>query len=433
MKKNEVKYKEVFENKEDSLWVEEVSVDKLIEKYGSPLYVYSKKKIIDQFLKLKNNFKKTYSKSKIFYAVKANSNLTILSLLKAQGAYADCSCANELLFAQKAGFQGKECLFTSTNPNKEDLTVAHELGAELNFDNLASFQDYVALFGAPDRVCFRVNPGIGAGKFTQIVVGGEGTKFGMSPNNVLRAYQYAVKVGVKNFGIHMMTGSCILKPDYFNHITSRLLQIALDLKKELGISFDFFNIGGGLGIPYEPEENSLDIEGLAQSLSRLFKEKCQDYGFGEPELYLEPGRFIVAESGALLSQVNCIKHEDKIFAGLDAGMTQLIRPMLYGAYHHMILSGEKKYKLRAFKHQHIVGPICESTDCFAEDRHLPVLEKGDVIAIMDAGAYCYAMSSNFNGRFQVAEILIDGDKDYVIREKFTVEDFYAKQEIYEGL
>lgn len=407
----------------DDLLIDGVSAKEITAKYGTPLYVYSANSILKQYRRLRDAFKNAIGEDnfQICYAVKANSNLSILKLLQSEGCGADCSCLVEIEYAKAAGFTSDKSLFTSINPDDNDLQSAWDAGYFMNLDDVSIFPQ---LPGVPEFISFRVNPGVGAGKFTQIIVGGEGTKFGMNEEKAIEAYHQAKEAGVKKFGMHMMTGSCILNADYFLQITEKILEIASDISKAVGIDFEYIDIGGGFGIPYEEGESELDVEAMATSLSKLFVEKSKELDLKQPKLFMEPGRYIVGESGIVLSKVNQIKDEKELtFLGLDAGMTTLMRPALYGAYHHV----EAVKKSGSEKNYKIVGPICESTDCLAESRKLPELERGDLVAICDTGAYGFAMSNNFNGRLRPAEILVENGECRLIRKADSVKDELSKQ------
>jgi len=417
---------EFLKKTNDDLLIEGCSSQQLVKKYGSPLYVYSKQQIIKNYQKLDQAFKKNYSNFQICYAVKANSNINIIKILKEEGCGADCSSAIEIAYAEAAGLDSSKCLFTSVNPNADDLASALKHGYSINLDDV-ELLDSLLKVGSPEFISFRVNPGIGAGKFTQIIVGGEGTKFGIHEDRAIEAYKKAKAAGIKRFGIHMMTGSCILEGDYFSRICEKLLGIAGRIKKELAIEFDYIDIGGGFGIPYEEDESELDIEKVAKDLCDNYQQYCAQFDLGSPKLLVEPGRYLVGNAGVLLSTINHIKKNNKgsPYLGLDAGMGTLMRPALYGAYHDIV--PVKQDMSEAKTKYNIVGPICESTDSFAKDRSLATVQSGELLAILDAGAYGYAMGSCFNGRLLPAEVLADQGSDKLIRRAQETKDVLAQQ------
>ncbi len=381
-----------------------ISTIELAKTYGTPLYVYDKNIILNKMSELKSSF----PNSKICYAIKANSNLEILKIIAKEGFGADCSNAIELSYAKKAGFDLRNSLFTAVNPKDEDLKFALESGVIINLDDISILKRLFE-FGTPEIISFRINPGFGKGKFPGIVVGGSGTKFGMNEDLAREAYNLAKQNGIKRFGIHMMTGSCVLYEDYFKELTLAIQEIANRISQSLDINFEFIDIGGGLGVPYEPHEKALNLKSIGEKVEKAFTYPAT--------LFLEPGRFFVAESGTLLTQVTTIKNN---FIGVDAGMSTLLRPSLYGAYHPIVLANDLKAEF--VQEANIVGPICENTDCFAKNRAMPLVKEKDILAIQIVGAYGFCMSSRYNGLLRPTEILIDNEKIEVIREREKIDD-----------
>jgi len=367
--------------------------------YGTPLYVYDKIMILQRIKELKEAFPNL----QICYAVKANSNPEILKLIAAEGLGADCSNRIELEYARRAGFDMSKCIFTSVNPKNEDLEKALELDVLINLDDISIFKRLVKI-GTPDKICFRINPGFGKGKFPGIVVGGHGTKFGMNEDLTLEAFKLAKSFGVKRFGIHMMTGSCVLNEEYFEELTLVIQDIVERLEKTLNIKFESIDIGGGLGVPYEKHERKLNLKSIGDKISIIYRHPAK--------LIMEPGRFIVAESGTLLTEVTTIKNN---FIGVDAGMSTLLRPALYGAYHPIILANNTEAEF--VQEINIVGPICENTDFFAKNRAMPKINEGDILAIQVVGAYGFVMASQYNGILRPAEVLVEHSEHKLIRER----------------
>lgn len=386
-----------------------VSAITLAKEYGTPLYIYDKQIILKRIQELKDAF----PYANICYAIKANSNISLLKLIAEQGLGADCSSKVELELAEYTGFDLKKSIFTAVNPSDEDLVKALQSEALINLDDLSIFYRLQKI-SLPKKISFRINPGFGAGKFPGIIVAGKDVKFGMPEERAKEAYRAAKAAGIKEFGIHMMTGSCVLEEEYFEELIKALQEIAENISKELDIQFECIDIGGGLGVPYEPEEIPLNIKRLGERIQKTYKNKAT--------LMLEPGRYIVAEAGTLLTTVNTIKNN---FIGVDAGMTNLIRPALYGAYHPIVLANDREAQNTEILS--IVGPVCESTDCFAKDRPLPKIKEGDILAIQVAGAYGFAMSSQYNGRLRPAEVLVDGNVHKLIRKRETTEDLIKNE------
>ncbi len=392
-------------------------IKSLAENFGTPLYVYDKNKFLDKYRELDTVFKKYYPKTKVHFSVKANSNLHILEHLAAAGCGADCSSPVELLLAKKAGFPKDKILYTGNYESVEDLEAVSSAEVTVNLDDINSFRR-LAKIKLPERVSFRINPGIGKGGFEGIVTGGTDAKFGVPYEKAFEAYKLAKDAGVKRFGIHMMTGSNNLEPYFFAEIVDKLMTIAGSIFKHLDIVPEYVDIGGGFGVPYSDDEPSLDIDLTAKLVAEEFIEKSKKYNFGEPELYLEPGRYIIADAGYLLTRITGIKESYKKFIGLDAGMNTLIRPALYGARHRINVYGKKDNVATV----NICGQICENSDIFAILFPFPDVEEGDIVIISDAGAYGYVMASNYNNRLRPPEVLIDDGQAVLIRRRETIDD-----------
>ncbi|MFY8162347.1 MAG: diaminopimelate decarboxylase [Candidatus Kapaibacteriota bacterium] len=391
----------------------------LANEFGTPLYVYDKQKLVTNYNRLNQAFNQHYPKTKIHFSVKANSNIHILRIFKELGAGADCSSPIEYKVARLAGFEDKNILYTGNYELPEDFNdVAFSDDSKINLDDKTSFERLKKV-NLPKRISFRINPGVGRGGFEGITTAGTEAKFGIPYEKAFDAYKLAQDNGIERFGIHMMTGSNNLEPYFFAEIVDKLMMIAGDIFHKLGKTPEYVDIGGGFGIPYTDDEEELNIERTGEMVANVFKEKCAKYGFGEPELVLEPGRYLAANAGYLLSKVTAIKHSYKTFVGLDAGMNTLIRPALYGAFHRTEVYG-KPNKTQTVN---LCGQICENSDIFAKNIQFPLAEEGDIVTFKDAGAYGYVMSSNYNNRLRPAEILIDNDTTKVIKRRETFEDY----------
>lgn len=395
-----------------ALNIERCSSISLVRKYGTPLYVYSVSRIRENYKRIYNAFKRFYPNFRLHYSIKTNGNLAILKMLRGLGAAADASSSGEVYLAQKAGM--KKILYSGVYYRDDEIRYGVKNGAVINLDDPQKLR-LLKKLNYKKPVCFRLNPGIGHGKFERIVTGGKKAKFGIVESEIYSAYAAAKNLGFKNFGIHMMTGSCILDKNYFARATSILLDIAGAISRQIGIKFAFVDIGGGFGIPYEPGEKELDIEFVGKSVAKVLKAKNKKYSLGTPTLLIEPGRYIVGDACVLLTSVTSIKNKPKKFVGVDAGMNTLLRPMLYGAYHPIIFANHPKAKPK--ERVTIVGPICESTDILAKDRLLPRLKEGDILAILNAGAYGFSMSSTYGGRPRPAEVLVRNNKTTLIRKR----------------
>jgi len=415
-----------LENTKGILHIGGANTIELAERFGTPLYVTDEGRIRDNIRRLFKAFKPNYANFKLKYAIKANNNLSVLRIIRSGGAGADASCSEEIQLAKMAGFSAHDISYTGNYNSNDELRFAYDSGVIINLDDADTLAKLLK-FGVPETISFRINPGVGKGKYSGLVFGGGKTKFGITVEDAVRGYSAAKKAGVKNFGIHMMTGSCVMDVDYFREITEKLIQIAGLIKNKVGIEFDFFNVGGGFGISYQPGEEDLDIRAVGREVCQAFRRGIEDYNLGEPELMIEPGRYVVGDSTILLARVHHIKRGARTYVGTDVGMNTLLRPALYKAYHQVFVANRLNSK--ANQKVNICGQICENTDIIAEDREMPEIREGDVLAILNAGAYGFAMSSQYNSRPRAAEVLVEDGNAEVIRERETVSDFITRQKI----
>ncbi len=373
-----------------------VSLIDLADKYDTPLIVYDLNLIEENYRSIKNALN-----AKVLYSIKANPNLAILALLRKLGSGADAASPGEIYLAIKAGFKASDVLYTGAYLSNSDIKYGIDSGVIFNFDSVRAFERAMALGYRPKLVFFRVDLGYGEGFAPGVTLAGEGSKFGMFLNDAVKAYRLAKSSGVEEFGIHAMMGSNVLNPDYFLKIAELLKEQAEVIEGEVGIKISYFDMGGGFGIPYKPDEKPLDLNKL-----NALK------GFFPGELWVEPGRFIVGNAGYLLTRVTEVKRKgNRTYVGVDVGMNVLIRPMLYGAYHHIIACGGGEGN----EVVDVVGPICENTDKLAINRELPRVKEGDLLVILNAGAYVYSMSSNYNGRLRPAEVVVYNNEHAVSR------------------
>ncbi len=396
------------------------SVKDLAKEFGTPVYVYSKKQLLDNIDRLKSAVDKFFPDNRIQYAVKANTNPHILKIIQESGLGADCSSPVEALISKKINFPKERSTYTGNFESMDDFKVAIESGFILNLDDYHRLDDVLEV-GRPEVLSFRINPGIGRGGFEGIVTGGNDAKFGIPYEEVKTAYKAAIDRGFTRFGIHMMTGSNILEPFYFAEITQKLLYIIEEHLLDLGIKFEFINIGGGLGIPYTDQEQPLDVEQTFKLVGDVFHQKVKDLGIGNPALMIEPGRFIVGNIGCLISEVTHIKNSYRNYLGIDAGMSTLIRPALYKAYHQIHINGRDENGEVPYR---ICGPICENSDIHPVDRYFNNPQKGDLAVIRNAGGYSFVMSSNYNNRPRPAEVLIDENGPRLIRKADSPEQVF---------
>lgn len=416
---NEVYIPEIFNENEGELHIENVSLKSIAEKYGTPVYVTSALRIEQNYNEILQAFRKRLDNFSIKYAVKANSNPNIIRILAKMGAGADVSNLTEYELAKLGGIPDKKIIMTPNNMDAQSLREMSKKGITINFDDINQMNSVKD--SLPEIVSFRINPGRGKGEFPGTTTAGPEAKFGLPLEKAMEGYSMAKEAGATKFGIHMMTGSNVLDPAYFGSISSVIFDLSIELSKTLEIEFSYIDIGGGFGVPYRPGETRLDMDKVAENICTEMKRKFSSAGLKMPDLYMEPGRYLVSDSTVLVGKVTNIKDNGKIFIGTDMGMTTLLRPALYGAYHHIspVISGTKG---KTIEHCKIVGQVCENTDVIGEGRTFPTLSVGDLLAVFNAGAYGYSMSMNFNGNLRPAEILIRDGKDILIRRRETVQD-----------
>ncbi|MCX8185451.1 MAG: diaminopimelate decarboxylase [Sulfolobales archaeon] len=397
------------------LYIGSIKAEQIANVYGTPIYVYDVEVVVDNYFKLKNSIK--YRDLEVMYACKANCNVEILKALRDLGAGLDAVSPWEAALAVRIGFKREKILFTGSNVESEEMKfVRGELGILVNVDSISQLRRYGRMF--PDtEVSIRINPGIGAGHHEYAVTGGI-TKFGIYLNQLKQVEDILKEHRLKLVGLHTHIGSGILRPEPFIDAAEKLLQIAVNFT-----NLEFIDIGGGFGIPYRPSEKPLDLDYLGDKLSSLFEDFTSRYG--NLKLRVEPGRFIVGNAGVLLVRVVDIKEVEskefrKVFVGVDSGMNHLIRPALYGA-HHEVIAVSKADQPRVVTAD-VVGNICESGDILALDVQLPKLSEGDVLAVMNAGAYGYSMSSNYNMRPRPPEVAVYRDSIKLTRRRETFED-----------
>jgi diaminopimelate decarboxylase len=418
---------DVFENKNGVLNIDGVSASRLVKEFDTPLYVMSERRIRNNFRRLKDALTKQYDKVRIFYSTKANTNLSVLRILQTEGAWLDAVSPGEVFLALKAGFPPEKILFTGTSVRNSELKFVVDLGVTMNVDSLSQLRRLIK-FHVPLFLSVRANPEVGAGHHEHCITGGKDSKFGIWENDVVEAYKIAMKVGVKKFGIQMHIGSGILGAEPFLPALEKLLEIAGLVHRETDIKFEFIDVGGGVGVPYKPEEKPLDIDEFAKKVLNLFQEKTREYGLGEPWFYIEPGRYIVCDAVVLLTSVNTVKVTPyRKFVGVDAGFNTLIRPAMYGSYHPIVVAN--KLNEPETETYDIAGPLCESGDFLARDRKLPRIEEGDLLAVLNAGAYGFSMSSQYNSRPRCAEVLVKDGKCALVRERESLETLLVGQKI----
>ena len=418
-----------LENSDGELYFDGVSAAELAEQFDTPLYVVSESRIRGNYERLHDALTSNYEKVKIYYAAKANSNLSVLKILETEGACLDAVSPGEVSMALTPGFPAERILFTGTSVRNDELKFLADSNVTVNVDSLSQL-DRLLKIKVPSVLSVRVNPEIGAGHHDHCITAGKNTKFGLWETNAVKAYKTAKEAGVERFGIHMHVGSGVLNVEPFLLALDKLLSVAKKVHDEIGIHFEFVDMGGGLGVPYKPEDKELDLSLFSEKVLSLFKSKIAEYGLGEPFFCVEPGRYLVCDASILLTRVNTVKVSPfKKFVGVDAGFNTLIRPTMYGSYHHVLVAN--KLETPEEETYDVVGPVCESGDILAKDRRLPKVDEGDLLAVLNAGAYGYSMSSQYNARPRAAEVLVKNGKYALIRERETLDDLMSGQRMAE--
>ena len=418
----------------DKVWIEETA-----KKWPTPFHVYDAKAIRENARRLKNAF--AWNKGfREYFAVKATPNPHLMKLLKDEfGFGSDCSSMAELVLAEKVGNVGEAIMFTSNDTPAEEFKKAWELGAIINLDDITHWDFLLKAVGGTDgssgapaprpmdlysRIfCCRYNPGPLKGG-NAIIGKPEEAKYGFTREQLFDCYAKMKQAGVTRFGLHTMVASNELDPEYIIDTAKMLFSLAWEIHEKVGIDFEFVNIGGGIGIPYKPDQKAMSLERVGEGIRDAYAALVEGKGMKPIRLYMECGRCITGPYGYLVAKVRHIKNTYRLYAGLDACMSNLMRPALYGAYHEIVVPGKENSAER--KVYDVTGSLCENNDKFAVQRMLPVLERGDLVVICDAGAHGHAMGFQYNGKLRSAELLLEDDGSVrQIRRAETLDDYFA--------
>lgn len=395
--------------------------------YPTPFHVYDEDGIEKNADELFSAF--SWNKGfKEYFAVKATPNPEILKLLKKHGCGVDCSSLTELIMAEKCGFFGDEIMFSSNETAAEEFVYARKLNAIINLDDITHIPFLKKHAGIPEKICLRFNPG-GDFKIGNKIMGNPAdAKYGLTRPQLTEAVKILINEGVKEFGIHAFLASNTLGNEYYPELAKILFRTVKELIDETGAKFSFVNLSGGIGIPYLPDREKNDIFIIANGVKKAYEEEFIEKGIDEIKIFTELGRYMLAPYGHLITTVIHFKHTYKEYAGVDACAAHLMRPAIYGAYHHITVLGKED---KPCDHVYdVVGSLCENSDKFAVDRALPELETGDILAIHDAGAHGFSMGYNYNGKLRSAEILLSKDGSFrLIRRAETVADYFATFDI----
>ena len=410
-------------------FVTKAQLDAITARYPTPFHIYDEAGIRENARRLKAAFAWNPG-FREYFAVKATPTPAILKLLHEEGCGCDCSSLTELMLAQRCGVTGEEIMFSSNNTSDDEFRLARELGAIINLDDLTLVDALADAVGqVPEKICCRFNPG---GVFTlaqtregfQVMDNPGDAKYGMTRAQIAQAFTRLADMGAREFGIHAFLASNTLSNEYYPALARILFRLAVELRDETGVHITFINLSGGVGVPYRPEQPENDIAAIGEGVREAYEEILTPAGMDDVALYTELGRFMLAPYGHLITRAVREKHIYKEYIGVDACACDLMRPAMYGAYHHITVSGKEDAPC---DHKYdVVGSLCENNDKFAVDRMLPKIDMGDLLVIHDTGAHGHSMGYNYNGKLRSAELLLrqDGSVE-LIRRAETPDDYFA--------
>ncbi|GAB4222221.1 MAG: diaminopimelate decarboxylase [Spirochaetales bacterium] len=398
-------------------------IENLTKQYPTPFYLYIEQGIREKAREFREAFSWVPGGFRNFFAVKALTNPYILEILKEEGMGADCSSLPELILADRVGLRGEDIMFTSNDTPAHEYVKAKELGAIINLDDITHIEFLEKCAGIPELICMRYNPG--PLKEGNAIIGKpEEAKYGFTRPQILEGYAMARAKGARRFGLHTMVASNELNPDYFVETAVILFELAVEILQKTGVRIEFVNLGGGIGIPYRPEQKPVDLFYVSEGIRAAYERIIRPNGLHPLRIVMENGRCVTGPHGYLISRIIHEKNTYKRYLGLDACMANLMRPGMYGAYHHITVLG-KEDQPEATTYD-VTGSLCENNDKFAIDRKLPTAAPGDLVCIHDGGAHGHAMGFNYNGKLRCAELLLKEDGSVVqIRRAETVDDYFA--------
>jgi diaminopimelate decarboxylase len=398
-------------------------LEEIIEEYPTPFHIYDEAAIRKNAQEFYKAFSWTPGGFKNFFAVKALPNPHILKIVFEEGMGFDCSSLPELILAAVVGAGPDDLMFSSNDTPAAEYIRSKEMGAIINLDDISHISFLEEHAGIPKQICFRYNPG-NMKEGNSIIGNPEDAKYGLTREQMLKAYGIAKKKGAEQFGIHAMVASNELDPEYFIETASILFDLIAEISETHDINIDFVNLGGGIGIPYTLEQVPVDLTRVSEGIHSLYRSKIEDKGIGPVRIVTENGRMVTGPFGYLVSRVLHMKDTYKKYVGLDANMANLMRPAIYGAYHHITVMGKEETPREQI--YDVTGSLCENNDKFAIDRKLPPIEIGDLVAIHDTGAHGHAMGFNYNGKLRSAELLLKTDGSVVqIRRAETPADYFG--------
>lgn len=402
-------------------------VQEMVKKYPTPFHLYDEKGIRENARRIKQAFAWNPGFHE-YFAVKACPNPRLLQILKEEGFGCDCSSYTELLMSEAVGQVGEDIMFSSNVTPAEDFALAAKLGAIINFDDITHIDFFEKIAPFPETMSCRYNPGGDFKIENEIMDTPQDAKYGMTRPQLTEAYRKLMSKGVKHFGLHAFLASNTVANEYYPVLARLLFQTAVELHEETGAHIAFINLSGGVGIPYRPEQNANDIMAIGEGVRKAYEEVLVPAGMGDVAIYTEMGRFVMGPYGCLVAQCLHHKHTHKEYVGLDACAANLMRPAMYGAYHHITVLGKEDAPC---DHKYdVTGGLCENNDKFAIDRMLPEIDDGDYLVLHDTGAHGFAMGYNYNGKLRSAEVLLreDGTAE-LIRRAETPEDYFATLDV----
>lgn len=407
-------------------------INEIVKVYPTPFHIYDEKGIRDNARALHKAF--SWNKGfKEYFAIKATPNPFILDILKEEGCGVDCATRTELVMAKAVGFKNHDIMFSSNETPAGEFAYANSLGGIINLDDITMIEQLISeVKPMPDTISCRYNPGGVYRLSNGIMDNPQDAKYGMTKEQLFMAYERLRSLGVKRFGIHAFLASNTLSDEYYPKLASDLFRLTLEIRERLGITLDFVNLSGGVGVNYRPEDRANDIMAIGEGVRCAYEELLVKNGILNLKIFAELGRFMLAPYGNLITRIIHEKHTYKEYIGVDACATDLMRPAMYGAYHHIELLTNDKNRFTEEKTYDIVGGLCENNDKFAVDRSLPVLRTGDFLAILDTGAHGHSMGYNYNGKLKSAEILLKENGEFkLIRRAEELKDYFATFDIFD--
>jgi diaminopimelate decarboxylase len=410
-----------FENDNGQMMFGGMHASDIAEEFGTPVYVTDEQILRENYRKVYGAFSK-HMDTRIHYACKANNNLAILNILRSEGSGIDAVSIGEVMTCLKAGFTPDKIMYTGVNVSDAELKALVDTGVMINVDSESELERLAAI-SSDVKISFRITPGVGSGHGSKVITGKKGSKFGIPANQVINTYARANDLGFDIRGIHAHIGSGGQSVEPFVEMMEVLADFTNAISDALGVQLEFIDMGGGIGVPYKPNEPEMDLEELAMSVTDVIKEETD-----VKTIIIEPGRYIVCDSTLLLTR--CVDVKDagiRKYVGVDAGFNTLVRPAMYDSYHHIALAN--KFNKACTDKYDVVGPICESGDYLGHERVLPDPHEGDIVAVYNAGAYGFSMSSEYNSRPLCREVLVNNGKAEITRDAGTIEDLWRHQTV----